>query len=68
VDKLVYFEMYDFVELAISREKQLKAYSRAKKHALISGFNSNWIDLYYNGSIKNPRVPNDNTSDFLFEL
>ncbi len=58
VDKLVYFEIFDFVELAISREKQLKAFSRIKKEALISSFNSDWIDLYSNGTIKNPRVPN----------
>jgi putative endonuclease len=54
VDKLVYYEIFDFVELAISREKQLKAYSRIKKDALISGFNSNWIELYSNGSILHP--------------
>ena len=31
VDKLVYFEKYDLVDLGISREKQIKGYSRAKK-------------------------------------
>jgi putative endonuclease len=67
VDKLVYFEIFDFVELAISREKQLKAYSRTKKEALVSGFNSDWIDLYSNGTIKNPRVPNYKKSNLLFE-
>jgi len=36
VDKLVYFEKFDFIDLAISREKQIKGYSRAKKIALIN--------------------------------
>jgi putative endonuclease len=31
VNKLVYFEKFDFIDLAISREKQIKGYSRAKK-------------------------------------
>ncbi|MFH2142277.1 MAG: GIY-YIG nuclease family protein [Bacteroidota bacterium] len=31
VDKLVYFEIIDYVDLAIAREKQIKGYSRAKK-------------------------------------
>ena len=29
VDKLVYFEQFDFAESAIEREKQIKGYSRA---------------------------------------
>jgi predicted GIY-YIG superfamily endonuclease len=31
---------------AISREKQIKAGSRAKKLSLIEELNPNWIDLY----------------------
>ena len=31
---------------AITREKQIKAGSRAKKLALIEGFNPEWKDLY----------------------
>jgi len=31
VDKLIYYEKFDFVDLAIAREKQIKGYSRAKK-------------------------------------
>jgi putative endonuclease len=45
VDKLVYFEKFDFIELAISREKQIKGYSRAKKIALINAFNKQWKEL-----------------------
>lgn len=44
--KLVYFEVFDSVEQAILREKQIKAGSRAKKVALINGTNPKWEDLY----------------------
>ena len=54
VDKLVYFEIFDLIELAISREKQIKGYSRAKKISLIDQFNKNWIELYLNGKIDIP--------------
>ena len=42
VDKLIYFERFDFIDLAIAREKQIKGYSRAKKIALINQFNKDW--------------------------
>ena len=48
VDKLVYFEKFDFIDLAISREKQIKGYSRAKKIALINILNKEWKELYSN--------------------
>ena len=56
VDKLVYFEVFDFIDLAIAREKQVKKYSRAKKIALINKKNPNWIDLHNNGKIKTPET------------
>ena len=46
VTELVYFELFDDVELAITREKQIKGYSRAKKDALINTFNPQWKHLY----------------------
>jgi putative endonuclease len=46
IDKLVYFEKFDIIELAIAREKQIKGYSRAKKIKIIDLFNSEWKDLY----------------------
>jgi len=46
LDKLVYYEDFEFIEEAIAREKQLKGGSRAKKIALIEGFNPRWVDLY----------------------
>ena len=54
VDKLVYFEKYDFIDLAIAREKQIKGYSRAKKIALINKFNKDWKELYYDEKLEIP--------------
>jgi putative endonuclease len=46
VTKLVYFEIADCPEAAISREKQIKAGSRKRKLDLINGSNPEWRDLY----------------------
>ena len=53
VDKLVYYEVFDDINLAIAREKQLKGYSRAKKDLLIDKVNPEREELYHNGVIKN---------------
>ena len=45
IDKLIYFEVFDSIELAIFREKQIKGYSRSKKDALINEFNLGWEEL-----------------------
>ena len=45
VNKLVYYEMTDDVEVAILREKQIKAGSRKKKIALVESMNPEWNDL-----------------------
>jgi putative endonuclease len=47
VHKLVYFECFGDIEIAIMREKQIKAGSRKKKNDLINGMNMEWKDLYY---------------------
>jgi len=44
--KLVYFEVTNDVNMAIWREKQIKAGSRQKKIDLINSLNPDWIDLY----------------------
>ena len=44
--KLVYFEIFEDLEEAIKREKQLKAGSRKKKIALITKDNPFCRDLY----------------------
>ena len=43
---LVYYEVFDDMENAISREKQIKSGSRKKKLALIENLNPQWKDLY----------------------
>ncbi|HEX8616417.1 MAG TPA: GIY-YIG nuclease family protein [Thermoanaerobaculia bacterium] len=44
-DRLVYYEIFDEIEQAISREKQLKRWSRPKKDRLIATMNPAWTDL-----------------------
>ena len=56
VDKLVYFEKFDLIDLAISREKQIKGYSRTKKNALINRFNKEWKELYINKKLVKPNL------------
>jgi len=46
LSKLVYYEVFDDVEQAIVREKQIKGGSREKKLQLINGRNKAWKDLY----------------------
>jgi len=46
INKLVHYEVCENVAGAIFREKQIKAYKRAKKVSLISISNPNWTDLY----------------------
>ena len=46
VSKLVYFEHFEDINIAIAREKQIKAGSRQKKLDLINNQNPDWIDLF----------------------
>jgi len=46
VTKLIYYEVFDNVESAIVREKQIKGGSRKKKINLIMNMNPMFIDLY----------------------
>jgi putative endonuclease len=43
---LVWYELHETMIAAITREKQIKAGSRAKKLALIEALNPEWTDLY----------------------
>lgn len=47
-NKLGYYEVHDSMEVAIMREKQIKAGSRKNKLKLIESINPNWLDLYDN--------------------
>jgi putative endonuclease len=58
--RLVYYELFDDVEKAIDREKQLKRWNRAKKVWLIERMNATWEDLAENqlhGYPPEKRVP-----------
>lgn len=45
IDKLVYYEIYNTPDEAITREKQIKGWLRKKKVALIESMNKEWMDL-----------------------
>ena len=45
INRLVYYETFRYVNNAIAREKQVKAWTRAKRLALIKSMNPAWQDL-----------------------
>jgi putative endonuclease len=45
VNKLVYYEVGDNVQAALTREKQIKGGSRKKKIDLVNSVNPEWKDL-----------------------
>ncbi len=45
ITKLVYYEVFEDIENAILREKQIKGGSRQKKIELINSLNKEWRDL-----------------------
>ena len=45
IDLLVYYEEFDYIEDAIIREKQIKAFRREKKRKLVETINPKWKDL-----------------------
>ena len=46
VNKLVYYEVFDWIEDAIMREKQIKGGSRQVKIDLVNAMNPDWLDLF----------------------
>ena len=46
IHHLVYFEVFDNIESAIVREKQLKKWNRLWKLRLVNDKNPTWKDLY----------------------
>jgi putative endonuclease len=53
IHRLVYYEDYRSIRDAIAREKQVKAWRREKKVALIESLNPEWDDLasdWYTGT------------------
>jgi putative endonuclease len=45
ISKLVHYEIFEDMEIAILREKQIKAGSRQKKIDLVNSQNKEWADL-----------------------
>jgi putative endonuclease len=45
VTRLVYYEVFQYVNNAIARETEIKKWRREKKVALIEGSNPTWEDL-----------------------
>jgi putative endonuclease len=45
INRLVYYEMSGEILAAITREKEIKSWSRKKKIALIESVNRDWKDL-----------------------
>jgi len=46
VNKLIYYETYEYIYDALDREKQIKSGSRQKKLDLINEMNPDWQDLF----------------------
>jgi putative endonuclease len=57
VTSLIYFEWYAKVHTAIAREKELKAWRRERKIALIELLNPTWKDLSYGWFQKHRYAP-----------
>ncbi len=51
INKLIYYEEYQYVEDAIFREKQIKNWNRKKKLALIRTMNPKFEDLLKSKSV-----------------
>ena len=47
VNKLIYFETFQDVRLAIAREKEVKKWRREKKNKLVKLKNPEWRDLSF---------------------
>jgi len=45
INRLVYLETFQYVNNAIAREKQIKAWTRAKRIVLVKTSNPTWLDL-----------------------
>ncbi len=54
IDRLVYYEVFQYVNTAIAREKELKDWNRAKKIALIESINPTWEDLSLRWDVATP--------------
>jgi putative endonuclease len=56
VTQLMYFEALGDVRYAIAREKQVKAWTRAKRIELIESMNPHWKDLSADWNVTRPNA------------
>ena len=56
VNTLVHAEEFQFVDEAISREKEIKGWRRAKKNALVETSNPTWANLLDEPPSKDPSL------------
>lgn len=67
--KLVYFEVFASPAQAITREKQIKGWVRAKKNMLVDKVNPEWLDLtmteYQFPRDPSSQAPQDDASSLL---
>ena len=60
INRLVYFESFQYVRDAIAREKEIKGWRRSRKVALIEAGNPTWADLaegWKSGRFKREQIP-----------
>jgi len=66
INRLVYYEIFEHIGNAIAREKQIKAWTRTKRLALIKSMNPTWQDLAESwrgkAELQIPRVARDDNS------
>ncbi len=66
INRLVYYEVFEHIGNAIAREKQVKAWTRTKRLALIKSTNPTWQDLAEDwggkAELQIPRVARDDNS------
>ena len=66
INRLVYYETFEHIGNAIAREKQVKAWTRAKRLGLIKGMNPTWQDLAEGwdnkAELQSPRFARDDNS------
>ena len=66
-NRLVWFEQFNDVNVAIQREKELKGWLRSRKVALIQSTNSTWEDLaadWYPHLNNQQEITNSSSSSF----
>ena len=64
INRLVYYEVFKYIGNAIAREKQIKAWTRAKRVTLIKSMNPTWQDLAEGwGDTFEMQIPRDARDD-----